>query len=106
MCIHNSPKGTCSNTEEYIGYEMNMSDGDPQYVSPLIKTLLNWRGRYFGQRRLRDANNLSDRIGTIMARNRSSELAESSSGTSKWWQKVKDIVNLSNTREGETRRVE
>ena len=53
-----------------------MSDRDPQYVSPLLKKLLKRRARYFKQRRLRDANNLSERMGTLIARNRSSELAE------------------------------
>ena len=68
--------------------KMNMSDRAPQYVSRLIKTLLKRRARYFRQRRLRDANNLSDRIGNLIARNRASELAKSSHGTQKWWQKV------------------
>ena len=73
-----------------------MSDRDPQYVSLLIKTLLKRRTHYFGHRRLRDAKSLLERIGNLIARNRSIELTESSRGTSKWWQKVKDIVKPAN----------
>ena len=64
-------------------------------MSSLIKTLFKLCARYF-RRRLRDANNLSERIGTLIAKIRSSELADSSHGTSKWWQKVKDTVKPAN----------
>ena len=60
-----------------------MSDRDPQYVSPLIKSLLKRRARCIKQPRLREANKLSDRIGNLIPRNRASELGEPAYGTRK-----------------------